>query len=82
MPCRQVYFESVRGTSTWQVQDRGKMELETNKINRKKHLAPQKTTKKPKKQFGNRIGEMWIIFLYLSFSHPRHHHPAEEERDN
>lgn len=45
------------------------------KNRKKKHLAPRKTTKKPKKLFGNRTGEMWIIFLYFSFSHPHHHHP-------
>lgn len=50
------------------------------KQTKKKHLAPQKTTKKPKKQFGNRIGEMWIIFLYFIFSRPRHHHPAKERQ--
>jgi len=66
MPCRQglqsFYCES--GTSTWQVQDRGKMELKTKKQSEEEKEAScsPKITKKPKKQFGN-DWEMWIIFL-------------------
>lgn len=54
---QSFYCES--GTSTWQVQDRGKMELKTKKQSEeeKEATCSPKITKKPKKQFGNRTGK-------------------------
>lgn len=69
--CSQ-FIESVRGTSTWQVQDReidGAQKSKTKQIWRS-ILLPKK---KPKKQFGT-----GIIFLHSSFSHPHLHHPVTE----
>lgn len=57
--CSQFIVSLFGGTSTWQVQDRGKMELKTKKQSEEEKEASRspKITKKPKKQFGNRTGK-------------------------
>lgn len=71
--CSQ-FIESVRGTSTWHVQDRGIDGAQNQKTIWRSILLPKE---KPKK-----LGTGMIIFLHSSFSHPHLHHPVTERNIN